>query len=562
MSPAEFAPEGQPIEDAGVAHVTDAGTEEIAGHAEGITETNACLLPEPDALLGTRRSMVTMMQFKAQKEDYTTSLANLIEGSAEYDSALRKCHQRGAERVAKVVAQHQGVYVKAAQFIASLRGGAGDQGIPQEYVQALAHFSDHAPHKPVAELLPLLREALNLGEWPEGALDNSCQLQSLQKEPIASASLAQVHRAKLRDGTEVAIKVQYSNVATEIISDLFMFKTMSNELKQFSGGHDVTWIVEDLQANLSRELDFATEAANTRKTLEQLAHLSPNVFVPKVFPQLSSSKVLATEFCDGLLRADDKARLSNVGLDPLECASLLCNTFAEMIFIHGRVHADPHAGNVYFKAIVQDGKVTPQLVLLDHGLYHDLNEGGVRLRFCQFWQACCCRDPSVLKDAGEALAGKMQRFLPLLLSPWFAVSGSGVAFHEVVAAADNRLPVTVSMHDIIDFISTARGSGANFIGLLHTLGYVRGLLESLGFSEDQRLLSMLSFALLGNTKSPPAVPPSLPPRQRAWAQWRLTLLRMHILTVAPVARLAVACPSCNNSKRGVDAAGDVPAAQA
>lgn len=81
--------------------------------------------------------------------------------------------------------------------------------------------------------------------------------------------------------------------------------------------------------------------------------------------------------------------MTAAGLDVAECAQLLCDTFAEMIFVHGRVHADPHAGNIYFKVIEIDGEKHPQLVMLDHGLYYDLCEGdhNVRLNFCRYWKA-------------------------------------------------------------------------------------------------------------------------------------------------------------------------------
>ena len=103
-----------------------------------------------------------------------------------------------------------------------------------------------------------------------------------------------------------------------------------------------------------------------------------------------------------ILEANDPAALRAAGLDVRECGELICDTFAEMIFVHGRVHADPHAGNIYFKAsegglggvnrcevIEVEGRKRPQLVLLDHGLYYDLCEGDhdVRLNFCRYWKA-------------------------------------------------------------------------------------------------------------------------------------------------------------------------------
>ena len=92
------------------------------------------------------------MQFNEQKQDYINSLSNLEETSAEYQQVLSECHHRGAQRCVKVADSHRGLYVKAAQFIASIRGGTGERGVPKQYTEALAKFTDHAPHKSINEV--------------------------------------------------------------------------------------------------------------------------------------------------------------------------------------------------------------------------------------------------------------------------------------------------------------------------------------------------------------------------------------------------------------------------
>ncbi|CAK0888583.1 unnamed protein product [Prorocentrum cordatum] len=148
-------------------------------------------MPQPDFMLGTTRSMVSMSQFNEQKQDYEKSLEGLSPGSEEFQAAISACHSRGAERCAKVAAMHRGLYVKAAQFIASIRGGTGDKGIPAAYIDALSVFTDRAPHKSIGEVAPVLKEAMKLGNWPAGPLDETCALRSIEETPIASASLAQ-----------------------------------------------------------------------------------------------------------------------------------------------------------------------------------------------------------------------------------------------------------------------------------------------------------------------------------------------------------------------------------
>eukprot|EP00441_Pelagodinium_beii_P019170 CAMPEP_0197664028 /NCGR_PEP_ID=MMETSP1338-20131121/58385_1 /TAXON_ID=43686 ORGANISM="Pelagodinium beii, Strain RCC1491" /NCGR_SAMPLE_ID=MMETSP1338 /ASSEMBLY_ACC=CAM_ASM_000754 /LENGTH=542 /DNA_ID=CAMNT_0043242579 /DNA_START=43 /DNA_END=1668 /DNA_ORIENTATION=+ len=495
------------------------------------------VMPAADPMLGMTRSMVTMMQFNEQKQDYTNSLANLEDNTVEYNAALHGCHCRGAERCSKVAEMHRGLYVKAAQFIASIRGGTGDGGVPKPYIDALAKFTDHAPHKNIKEVSEVLKDSMVLGDWPNAPLDATCDLKSIEETPIASASLAQVHRGVLQDGTKVAVKIQYPDLRKEMASDFHVFKTMGAQIKQMAGGYDLMWVVEDFEKNLTRELDFRLEAASGEETARQLAHLAPSVYVPKNFNNLSSSRVLVMEYCDSMIKATDPAALRAAGLDVEECAQLICDTFAEMIFIHGRVHADPHAGNIYLRAINSgDGRVQPQLVILDHGLYYDLHESDVRLHFSRYWKACCAKDSETMKSLGEKFAGSLERFLPLILSPWFVFGGSGVSLNEVLSAAKGEIPDTISLKDFADFVIATRTGGANLLGVLHSLGYTRCMLEALGFSESKRVKSMLTYAIRGDVAEPTAVPRPLSVSERAWIQWRISLLSGHIAIMAPLAK--------------------------
>lgn len=479
-----------------------------------------------------------MMQFSEQKEDYLKIMSTYDETSEEeYREAMSACHQRGAERCVKVANLHRGLYVKAAQFIASIRGGTGDRGVPSQYTEALSVFTDQAPSKPVAEIAIVLKEFLCLGDWPAGEFSEDSAFSCFEEKPLASASLAQVHRATLRDGAAVAVKLQYPELQTEMASDFYVCKSMGEQIRQASKGYDVMWVVEDFEKYISRELDFELEATNCELTASLLAHWSPRVFVPRVYREYSSKRVLTMEFCEGLLKADDPQALRAAGLDPLECAVLLCETFSEMIFVHGRVHADPHAGNIYFRAMTEGGVVRPQLVVLDHGLYHDLNENSVRLRLCRYWIACCAKDSNTMRELGQQMAGALYRFLPLILSPWFVFGSPDVRLSEIVAAARGQLPDSVGLTDIADFIVATRAGGANLVGLLHSLGYTRGLLNALGLPERQRLRAMLSFALRGNSEEPSLVPVALTLSQRSSVNWRVGILGASIHVMAPFAPL-------------------------
>lgn len=495
--------------------------------------------PAPDFMLGMTRSMFSMAQFNEQKEDYTTSLKGLEPMSLDYEAKLAECHDRGAKRAAQVVEMQRGIYVKGAQFMASLRGGSGDSGIPLQYVERLSKFTDDAPCKKASEITEVLKDVFNLGSWPEGAFDKKNGLLSLEETPVAAASLAQVHRGRLRAGPKVAIKIQYPELRKEMDSDFAVFKTMGAQIKEMAQGYDLMWVVEDLEKTLQRELDFLKEAGEAEKTKEQLSHLRPHVHVPAILREFCSQRVLTMEWCEGLLKANDPIALRGAGLDPTECAELLCNTFAEMIFIHGRVHADPHAGNIYFRARRDVGGVTrPQLVILDHGLYHDLSEGSIRPHFCKYWQACCAKDNVAVDQLGKMFAGDLHRFLPVILSPLFILGGSeGVTLAEIASASEGRIPDSVTFTDIADFIVATRHAGGNLCGLLHALGYIRNLTESLNFPETTRVRCMLKYALLGGMDQV-EVPRELGFKDQCWVNWRIAVLNGQLQVLAPIARVA------------------------
>lgn len=435
--------------------------------------------PQADFAFGMGRAMRAMALFTSAKTEYETSLEGL-EGE-EYDTKLREIHQRTAEKALEVAKENKGIYIKAAQFIAALQGGAGDHGIPKEYVNVLQALCDHAPTTTFEAV-----EQVLVTEFGKGSSE---KFRSFDKEPLAAASLAQVHRAVTHEGVEVAVKVQHPGLWEMMASDFGVFTTMAASMKP--GGFDLSWLVQDFQVSLTAELDFKIEANNAIKVAEMLKHRS-KVKVPVVYPELSTAKVLTMEFVKGV-RVNDLTALKDLGLHPADVADTLSSTFAEMALCHGFVHGDPHAGNVYARAHPETKEA--QIIIMDHGLYH-LMDDAVRLNFCSLLISCILRRSKQMQVFGEKFAGQLYRYFPLILSPWF-IFGTKIGYAELLAAKDGRLPPDVELKDVGDFLVGLHDGGTNFLGVLHSIGYTRGLLNDLQWPERRRIKALGEFAVRG-----------------------------------------------------------------
>lgn len=186
-------------------------------------------------------------------------------------------------------------------------------------------------------------------------------------DAIASASIGQVHRAKLHDGSEVVVKVQHQGIESKVNEDLEIMAglaTLAEHIPDFEVWRPKV-IVEQLSKSLRRELNFSRELQNLTIFRQQYV-LNESVRIPKGYPKLSSARVLTME----LLKGPSVRELAMVrgcngsdGKDQerQEIARIAANLYVEMIFIHGLYHADPHPGNI----LVLEGN---KLGLLDFGM--------------------------------------------------------------------------------------------------------------------------------------------------------------------------------------------------
>jgi predicted unusual protein kinase regulating ubiquinone biosynthesis (AarF/ABC1/UbiB family) len=258
-------------------------------------------------------------------------------------------HRRGAGRVLDAAAALGGTLIKAAQFASSR-----PDILPAAYVERLSELQDRVPPRPWSVMeKAVAREIDRPVSEVFGEFD---------PEPIASASIAQVHRARLADGRTVAVKIQYPGIASLMEADLVALEGIFGAISRLEPSVNLQPILYYLRWTLPMELDFRREA-EAIKDLKRVIGYRDDVVVPEVVEGLNTERLLVMELVEGV-KITDREGLLSAGLDPGKVAELLVDVYAEQLFELGVLHADPHPGNL----LVQNGPEGPVLVLLDHGL--------------------------------------------------------------------------------------------------------------------------------------------------------------------------------------------------
>ena len=296
-------------------------------------------------------------------------------------------HEKHAKKLLTVLQQNGGCYVKFGQVIGQL-----DLLVPDEYCDAMKPLLQDARVSPWTEVERTLEEDL---KKPWGSL-----FAEIEKEPIASASLAQVHRAKLATGETVAVKVQHRWIREQYPGDLRILEFLAKTGKKLFPEFDYLWLIDDLKKSMVMELNFSEEATNADEC-KRMFKGNPNLSVPGVFWGLSSERVLTMEFEVGTC-ITDTAKLKAQGINLREVAEILARTFSEMVFVHGFVHCDPHPGNILVRPVNTWMGVRPVVVLLDHGLYRRLPES-VKRSYSNMWRALLTRDETGMKHSAAEL---------------------------------------------------------------------------------------------------------------------------------------------------------------
>ncbi len=262
-------------------------------------------------------------------------------------------HRRGAGVLLDAAEALGGTLIKAGQFASSR-----PDLLPAAYIEELSSLQDRVPPQPAG----VIEEAVarELGRPIDEVFS------SFDREPVAAASIAQVHRATLLDGREVAVKVQYPGIQDLIEADLEALESIFDAIARLEPDVRLRPIADYLRWTLPLELDFRREAGAMAGLGRALSHRG-DVVVPEAVEGMTTGRLLVMDFVEGV-RISDREGLAAASIDPAAVAETLNDAFAEGLFDRGVLHADPHPGNL----LVRPGPDGPRLVLLDHGLTMEL----------------------------------------------------------------------------------------------------------------------------------------------------------------------------------------------
>jgi aarF domain-containing kinase len=276
----------------------------------------------------------------------------LVATGLRRDQVWKDAHGAGAAMMVETLGKMRGVAAKFGQLLAQRPGS-----LPEEYIEAMLALADRAP----AMSYSLIKTQIigQLGRSPAELFA------SFDKTPLAAASLGQVHRATLADGTALAVKVQYPAIGETLDADFANLGVLVGLLERIGSWTDIRDAFAEVRERLTEELDYRREAANTRR-FAALFEGQPYV-IPRVHDALSTEKVLTLDFVDG------KNLRDYLATDPPQerrnhFGRLLMRATWYAEFEHAVLHVDPNPGNYLFR---DDGR----LGILDFGCVKEFRPG-------------------------------------------------------------------------------------------------------------------------------------------------------------------------------------------
>jgi ubiquinone biosynthesis protein len=268
--------------------------------------------------------------------------------------------EKNSRRLLADILKLRGVYIKLGQVL-SIMGGF----LPSVYIKKLETLQDAVPPHPFDEIEQAFVESL--GAQPEAFFER------IERDPVAAASLGQVHVAYMEDGRKVAVKVLYPGIRDVVRIDLKVIKLMVRVYKWFVPVQNIEAVHESLVDLLRRETDYLHEADCMRRMAANFAG-DDHILFPEVVEQVTTKDVLTMTFMEGIkiTRLEDIRRR---GVNLHKLGERLVRSFYKQVFVHRFFHADPHPGNFLVQPI--EGTDDANLVVLDFGAISEVDENTV-----------------------------------------------------------------------------------------------------------------------------------------------------------------------------------------
>jgi predicted unusual protein kinase regulating ubiquinone biosynthesis (AarF/ABC1/UbiB family) len=294
-----------------------------------------------------------------------TRAANLARPGAAGRRALERRHLETADQILTVLGTMKGAAMKLGQMLSFVDLGVVPRDARPEFQRKLAALTDSAPKVSFERMMRVLEEDL---KRPPATV-----FAKLEPDPIGVASIGQVYRATLHDGTEVAVKVQYPGVAAAVRADMKNLSLMLRLAQRTLPGLDVEALAREIRLRVGEELDYVQEAENQRHFAEVFKH-HPFITVPDVIARLSAPRVLVTEYVEGIgfeqLKHAPNATRNRV-------AEAVYRFFCGTLYRRGEFSGDPHPGNFRLQP---DGRIA----FFDFGLFKRMDPASVELELaCQ-----------------------------------------------------------------------------------------------------------------------------------------------------------------------------------